>query len=202
MTGMALMLITIASAAKDIGTVGPVYSIGEPDMLEEMQAKLREKEASGELAALQARAIAKAKSHIETPEPVAGVRRCQVERTYRFDPSVRFDEPVADDKGRVIVPAGTVVNPLAHARLGTTWLLFDARDPKQVEVVRAEIARSKVPIKPILVGGSPVGLMREWQRQVFFDQGGRIVERLGIKAVPARVSQEGLALLIQEFPPQ
>lgn len=203
-TALASIAATVCFSvvAKDVGTIGPVYPIAEPDMLEEIRAKLKEKEDSGELAAIEEKARAQIRLHIETPEPVPGVRRSQVARTYRFDPSVRFDEPVADDKGRVIVPAGTVVNPLSHASLGSEWLLFDGRDPKQVETARAEIAASKLPVKPILVGGSPTALMREWQRQVFFDQGGRIVERLGIKAVPARVTQDGEQLLVQEFPPQ
>jgi conjugal transfer pilus assembly protein TraW len=190
------------AVARDLGTVGPVYPIAEPDMVEAIKDRLREKEASGELAQIEAEGKRRVMASIQTPAPVAGLRRAQVARTWHFDPSVKFDEAVLDDKGRVLVPAGTVANPLDVVSLRSTWFLFDGRDPKQVAMARAELAAAKGPIKPILVGGSPIPLSNEWKRPVYFDQGGRTVQRLGLTAVPARVTQDGRYLLIQEIPPK
>lgn len=187
---------------RDLGTVGPVYPIAEPDMVEAIKDRLREKEASGELAQIEAEGKRRVMASIQTPAPVPGLRRAQVARTWHFDPSVKFDEAVLDDKGRVLVPAGTVANPLDVVSLRSTWFLFDGRDPKQVAMARAELAAAKGPIKPILVGGSPIPLSNEWKRPVYFDQGGRTVQRLGLTAVPARVTQDGRFLLIQEIPPK
>lgn len=53
-------------------------------------------------------------------------------------------------------------------------------------------------MKPILVGGSYLDLMKAWNRQVFYDQEGALVRKLGITAVPAIVSQEGNRLRIDE----
>lgn len=189
------------ASARDIGVVGPVHPIAEPDMLEDIQARLRAKQAAGELERLQLEAQRRARQRIETPEPVAGIGRVLVPRTYRFDPSVRFDEAITDDKGRVVVPAGALANPLSVVSLRSALLLFDSRDPAQVKRARAEIRASREPITPILVGGSPMALMREWDLPVYFDQGGRIVHRLGVAAVPAKVTQEGRLLLVQEFLP-
>jgi conjugal transfer pilus assembly protein TraW len=186
---------------RDIGALGPVYPIAEPDMVDDIKGRLRAKEASGELAAIEAQARERVRRRIETPEPVPGLRRAQVARSYHFDPSVRFDETVVDAKGRVVVPAGALANPLSVVTLTSAWLLFDGRDPRQVALARAEVESSSRPVKPILVGGSPAALTREWGRQVFFDQGGRLVQRLGIQVVPARVTQDGQLLLVQEFPP-
>lgn len=190
------------AVGRDLGTVGPVYPIAEPDMVEAIKDRLREKEASGELAQIEAEGKRRVMASIQTPAPVPGLRRAQVPRTWHFDPSVKFDEAVLDDKGRVLVPAGTVANPLDVVSLRSTWFLFDGRDPKQVAMARAELAAAKGPIKPILVGGSPIPLSNEWKRPVYFDQGGRTVQRLGLTAVPARVTQDGRFLLIQEIPPK
>lgn len=200
---IALVIATSTMAwSRDLGAIGPVYPIAEPDMIEEIQAKLRQKEASGELADIEAKARARMQAQIETPAPVKGLRRAQVARAYHVDPSVRFEQAIYDDKGRVVVPAGTLANPLSVVTMNSTWLLFDARDPKQVALAKAEIDASRQPVKPILVGGSPAALMREWKRPVFFDQNGQIVQRFGIEAVPARIRQDGQVLLIEEFPPQ
>lgn len=198
----ALMCLRLADPvyARDLGAIGPVYPITEPDMLKEIEALLQEKQASGELARIEVAAQRRIQSNIMTPPPVAGLRNAQVVRSFHFDPSVKFDDPVLDDKGRVVIAAGTVANPLDVVTLRSTLLFFDARDAKQIAMVRAEILASTKPITAILVAGSPIGLSAEWKRPVYFDQGGRMVQRFGIAAVPARVSQDGRVLLVQEFP--
>ena len=45
----AALLISPIAAALDLGVIGPTYAIAEPDLLLELQAKLREKARSGEL---------------------------------------------------------------------------------------------------------------------------------------------------------
>ncbi|MBK8324891.1 MAG: hypothetical protein IPL06_20020 [Betaproteobacteria bacterium] len=57
-------------------------------------------------------------------------------------------------------------------------------------------ARGEI-VKPILVAGL-LDLIRRWKRPVFFDQGGALVARLGIRHVPALVSQDGLRLRVDE----
>jgi conjugal transfer pilus assembly protein TraW len=61
------------------------------------------------------------------------------------------------------------------------------------------MAESKVLVKPILVGGEPLKLMREWKREVFYDQGGALTRRFTIIQSPAVVSQEGKKLRVDEF---
>jgi conjugal transfer pilus assembly protein TraW len=200
---LVLCLLAVPAAqARDLGVIGPVHEIAEPDMLLDILTRLRAKEASGELARLEESARKRALQRIHTPEPVAGLRRAQVARQFHFDPSVRFDEPVLDDKGRVVVPAGTLANPLRVVGLRSQLLFFDGRDPVQVRQARREVEAARSRVTPILVGGSPLDLGRQWSRQIYFDQGGRMVRHFGIQAVPARVSQDGQLLLVQEFPPQ
>ena len=188
--------------ARDLGAIGPVHPITEPDMLKEIEAVLREKQASGELARIQAEAQRRIEARIVTPRPVEGMRRAQVPRSYPFDPSVRFDEAVVDERGRMVVPAGMLANPLAVVTLQSSLFFFDGRDAQQVALAKAEVEQHGMSVKPILVAGSPIELARLWKRAVFFDQDGRMVKRFGIEAVPARVSQQGLALLVQEIPPK
>ena len=197
---IAALLLTAGAQARDLGTVGPVYPIAEPDMVDAIKDRLRAQQASGELARIEAEGKRRIMASIQTPAPVPGLRRAQVPRAWHFDPSIHFDEAVLDDKGRVIVPAGTTANPLDVVSLRSTWLLFDGRDPRQVALARAELAAAKGPIKPILVGGSALQLSNEWKRPVYFDQGGRTVRRLGLTVVPARVTQDGRFLLVQEVP--
>lgn len=192
--------ITSATRADDLGVIGPVYPIAEKDLLASIETKLRAKERSGELAAIQAQAKKRAIRSIEEPQPVASLGKAQKARTYYFDPSVVVPYPITDDAGRALVAAGTRVNPLDTVTLSKRLLFFDARDPQQVRTAKALIDGEGGRIKPILTGGSYMNLMRGWKRAVYYDQDGALVKKLGIHAVPALVSQEGKRLRIDELP--
>ena len=184
--------------ARDLGTIGPVYPIAEPDLLDEIQAVLKAKEASGELGRLQAVAQARMRAHIETPAPVSGLAQAKTVRAWDFDPSVSFDEPIVDREGRTVIAAGTLANPLSVVRLRSVLLFIDGRDKRQLKLAEALIQRSDQPVTPILTAGSPAALSQLWQRPVYFDQEGMLVRRFGIRQVPALVSQEGQRLRVDE----
>ena len=77
-------------------------------------------------------------------------------------------------------------------------LFFDARDPRQVVRARQLIDVYQGRVKPILVAGSYLDLMKSWKLRVYYDQEGVLVRKFGITAVPAIVSQEGQRLRIDE----
>ena len=52
----------------------------------------------------------------------------------------------------------------------------------------------------MLLAGRPLELMRRHRRPFFFDQGGRLAARLGLRFTPALVAQDGTRLRITEFP--
>lgn len=190
-----------SAAAVDLGRAGPTYPIAEPSMLDDIQAILKEKQASGELARLQAGMVDRAKKMIETPAPVAGLARAGVRRQFHHDPSIRVDEALVDQNGRIVVPAGTVVNPLDYATFNQVYVFFDQRDEAQVKHV-AQLLKTEIrQVKLVLTGGNPIKLMEAWDRRVFFDQQGLLTKRFGIKAVPAIVRRDGALLSIEEVPP-
>ena len=189
----------LAAAALDLGKIGPTYPIAEPSFLEFIEARLREKERSGEIQRLQGEAQARAIASINTPPPVSGVKPTEKARTHYYDPSFTLDANLHDDKGHVLFPAGTRKNPLEVVSLSKHLLFFDARDAKQLERARALIDHYEGKVKPILVAGSYMDLMKRWQIRVYYDQQGSLTRRLGITQVPALVSQEGLRLRIDEL---
>jgi conjugal transfer pilus assembly protein TraW len=54
-------------------------------------------------------------------------------------------------------------------------------------------------VKLILTGGSYLDLMRRWKLAVFYDQQGHLTTQLGIRHVPALVTQDGKRLRIDEL---
>src|ERR1700674_361374 len=194
---VAAMLAACAPVrGEDLGVIGPVYAIAEPSFLTFIAKRLQEKQASGELARLENDAKARAEETVRHPGPVPGISKAKAARSFYFDPSVVLTSNVTDDKGNVLYPAGTRKNPLDVVSLSKHLLFFDATDAKQVAQAKSLIDYYGGKVKPILVAGSYLDLMKTWQIPVYFDQQGTLTKRLGIDQVPAIVSQEGQRLRV------
>lgn len=179
--------------------IGPVHPIVEPDMLDEIQKSLKEKEKSGELARLQKESIERAKHSIEHPKPVKGMTRAERNRTFYYDPSFRVPKTITDSEGRVVAEAGKMVNPLDYVNMSQYMLFIDGTDPLQVAKADGLHKHYAGNIKTILTNGAVLELSRQRGRQIYFDQGGTLVKKLGITKVPSLVSQDGKRLRIDEL---
>ncbi len=183
-------------AARDYGQHGAVWSIAEPDLLEQIRARLSHLEASGETArlnaALQRRTVAK----VERPDPVSGLAPATTTRTWTFNPTITVSADIRDAKGQVIIPRGTRVNPLDTVPLRRPLVFLDGDDPAALDWAAATFGKRNP--KMILVSGAPLKLMKARQMRVYFDQGGTLVRHFGIRAVPAVVEQKGRVLQVTE----
>ena len=196
-----LLLISGCALANDLGVVGPTYEIAERDLIEVMKDKFRRMEKSGELARVQDNYKQRVIDAVEKPKPVPGVSATEAIRTFYVDPTWTLDRNVVDEQGKLLFPSGTKVNPLDYAPLTQFLLFFDQREKAQVAFARRFIEQSKARVKPILVGGEPLKLMRQWKREVFYDQGGVLSRKFLLKQSPAIISQEGKRLRIDEIHP-
>jgi conjugal transfer pilus assembly protein TraW len=185
--------------AIDLGKIGPTYGIAEPHLLADIERRLREKERSGELQRLMDEARTRSVAAVRQPRPVPGLKPAESSRTFYVDPSFTLDRNIVDASGRLMFPAGTRKNPLEVVSLSRRLLFFDGRDPRQVIRARQLMAGNEARIKPILIGGSYLELMKSWRVPVYYDQQGMLTRRLGIRQVPALVSQDGLRLRIDEM---
>jgi conjugal transfer pilus assembly protein TraW len=198
----ATLMLPALSFATDLGTIGPVYSIQEPHLLDFIRKRLQEKERTGELKKLEEHARERSVNAVKQPTPVAGIKTTETARTFHYDPTFTLDRNVVDDRGNLLFAAGTRKNPLEIVSLSKHLLFFDARDQRQVTRARELLRFYEGRLKPILVGGSYLDLMKAWRTPVYYDQQGVLTRRLGIKQVPAIVSQEGQRLRIDELVPQ
>jgi len=190
------LAISSPVAARDYGQQGAVWAIAEPDLLTQIHARLTQLERTGETAKLNEELKRRTIARVNRPEPVAGLAAASVARSWRFDPTITVERDIADNKGRVIVAAGTRVNPLDTVPLRAPLIFLDGDEPGQIAWALRRYGASRA--KLILVKGAPLELMKARQRRFYFDQGGTLVKRFGIRAVPASVEQQGRVLVITE----
>lgn len=199
---LLLTLIALPAAlpvsARDYGQLGTVFPVMEPDLLAVIEQRLKAAEASGKIAAMQKTLVARTKARVMRPKPVAGLARAVKARSWSYDPTITVESDIRDQKGRVIAVKGQKINPLDHVPLRQSLVFLDGDDPAQV--AWALRATTQLNAKLILTNGSPFERMKAAQRRFFFDQGGKLTGKFGIRAVPAVVEADGPVLKVSEVP--
>ncbi len=190
------VLSTLPAFAADLGVRGATWPVAEPDLLEEIEARLAAMQRSGEMARIEREARSRARARLEEPEPVPGIAPAREARSRMFDPAIVVERDIRLPDGTPIAAAGARVNPLARHALTRDLLFVDGR--REAEIAWA-LAQER-PAKIVLLAGRPLKLMRQYGRPFFFDQGGRLAARFGLSFTPSLVEQAGSQLRITEIP--
>lgn len=193
--------IPVAGAGTDLGVIGQTYEIAEPSMLENIHAKLKTAEENDELAKIEKDMKARFIAYANRPRGVS-LPRTKAHKVRYFDPTVRFAQSIKDHEGNVLWPAGTSVNPLDYIAMSQQWIFFNADDPDQAAWAQAYVKRYPEQVRLILTQGAVLELMETWGIRLYFDQGGKLVERFGIETLPSVISQDGKRLRIDEVVPE
>lgn len=201
--------------AKDFGIHGAIYPIEEQDPIALIQQKLKEMEEKGEIEQHNKELQKKTKEAVERPKPVEGITKAEKNRIFYFDPTYVGKEDIKDHTGQIIYQKGSKINPLETVSLPYSLLFINGDDEQQKNWAREQIQKAcnndfdcKDSLKPcpggnipkiILIKGAPLSLTEEWSMPVYFDQAGALTKKLGIKHVPALVTQEKKLLRIEEI---
>ena len=96
----------------------------------------------------------------------------------------------------MLAAVGTRIDPFAHRPLTRDLLFIDGTREAEIAWALAHGRTSKI----VLLAGRPLDLARTHGRPFFFDQGGRLAERFGLRATPSLVTRDGAHLRITEIP--
>ena len=186
--------------AKDFGNRGANYPVAEESILLSLQKKFAELDLKKEGERM--RSIAE--ERVRNPIPVSGIIPAKETREFWHDPTYILTEDAVLPCGRVLYKAGTRVNPLDYMDLDRRLFFIDGREEKQVEWLRGQLLPDsssfdkKIEDRIILVGGSPPEVQDKLGFEVYFDQGGELTTRFGIRGSPAVAEQAGKNLKIVE----
>ena len=180
--------------AKDYGIVGHTYEIIEQDIIEYIKTRL----ALVDLKDLEEKTQEKVKASVMRPEPVSGITKAIKQKELYYDPTFVLEDAVRDHEGKIIHPKGTKINPLDKTSFSNVLIFIDGDDMTQVEYALQQYQSLNNKAKIILINGLPIELQRKNKIWIYFDQAGMLTTKLGIKHVPAIVTQEELKLKIIE----
>jgi len=195
----ALLSVCSDVCAEDMGRIGPVRPVREQDLLEAIRSQAAALQRSGQTETRRKEVEARAKAYTDRPPPL-GLQRASASRDAYIDPSITIPYDVRDAEGRVLVAAGTRVNPLDQVSLTRELVFVDGGDREQLQWLRRWVAQERRR-KIILVGGSirDVGRATGITTPLYFDQSGELTQALQVREVPAVVTQAGKQLRLRVF---
>ena len=180
--------------AKDYGVVGHSYEISEQDIVEYIKTKLQDVD----LESVNKQMQDQVHSTVNRPKAVEGLIKAEKSREYYYDPTYILDRDIYDHKGTLIHAVGTKINPLSKIPLSNALIFIDGDDDEQVKYALSEFRGLDRRAKIILTNGSPIALQKKHKIWIYFDQFGYLTKKFSIKHLPAKVTQSGLSLKIQE----
>lgn len=180
----------------DLGRIGPTWPIAEPDLAELLQARAANLD-------LPARAEA-ALARFWRQAPAITLPPAQTTTTRRFRPEVRTSSDLRDDRGRRLLPTGSLINPLQSLPLTARILVLDAQDPHEIAWARTQRDPNRATIH-LLANPDREGGWDGWQalqRQLdappfLLDR--QLAERLRVRATPSLIEADGVELVVREI---
>ncbi len=179
--------------AKNFGVYGNTFTINETDLLEVISSKLQELDVEK----WQKDFINRVQRSINRPSSIELPQAIE-SRTFYYDPSIRLKHNYKDHKGFIFARRGQVINPLDYVVMSQDLIFIDGDIEKQVSFAINYYNKHQTLAKIILVKGSALELILNKNIRVYFDQGGILVKRFNLKALPSIISQEGKLLKIEE----
>jgi conjugal transfer pilus assembly protein TraW len=206
---LLLSVLALNAAAENLGQKGDVYQT-DRDGRDQLKDIVRKKQQTGEVDKFWRSFRDRNVDAIKNPAPLGVASRYGYrleERELKFT----FPQDVKNERNQVVVPRGTVVEPLKIQPLTAGLIFIDGRDQKQVDYA---IARGrKQPLKIVLTAGSPYDLRVKYKDHdwwggtktipFYFDQRKMIIDQLqrlygiNISSVPATLYQRGDRLAIE-----
>lgn len=190
-----------AGRTGDLGVRGPVETISEPDMLEEIARRV----AALDLAALREQALAR----YWTRAVFEHLPAAREPRTRVIDPVIEAKADIALPDGTLLVRSGERLNPLDRLAFGLRLVVFDPTEPAQVQTART-LGESAGTLRPVYLatrldreaGWEGFRAIEDALDETVYLLTPDVRERFALERVPASVESAGRVFLVREHPPE
>jgi len=183
----ALLASSLALASGERLTLGETFPIAEPDALVEIQERA-------------GRVDWQAKMQKPTDQHAAFqsalLPYASEDRERLFDPTYTLPHDITDQQGMVIYPAGTTINVYARITMPGRVVVIGP-EPEHYRWL-SDVVQPTAQDVVLLANGNPVAVRASHELPVhLLDE--RMIERFGLQAAPAVVSQSGIQLKVREY---
>lgn len=181
------VFVAVAAQARDLGVLGTVWPIVEPDIRQAMVESAARVDWDAARQRMRDQAAAYGDSLPKRALPVASRTE-----TRWVDPSITasadIQAPIAGPDGeyawRVAVPAGTRVNPLRTFRPVSALLFFDGTSETQLAFVREVLAARPDDVQPVEAAGANPARLTEKLGRLVTSATDAMLGRFAVRSLP------------------
>lgn len=187
---VAVSLCLASSASAEgyyLGRYGNVYDISEPDMLSEIQRKVKP---------LNIDELRNSSSTFQ-PKNIVHLPRATRDNVFSVNMSYAIDHDITDGKGNLLYAKGFMYNPLKYVNYTGGIIAIDGTDPVQVEWFKKSKYFSNLRANLLLTDGIANQLGTELNRPVFYLTED-INKRLQFRSVPSIAVSNGDVMDVRE----
>jgi hypothetical protein len=159
--------------------VGRLYPIVEPNMLDEIHAKIRSMDWEKIKQTSKDKLLAKQQTHVELPDATQSY-------SYLVDMTVTIEQDIVAHNDEVIVAQGEQINPLRYMPLSKHYIFVDADNDTHIPLLR--YLKAQHPLSTVISTTLPEAA----ERKALFEEFGEIyhldpllAERFGLERVPS-----------------
>ena len=187
------LLCILLSAEQAAATLTRLESVGRTYPMEGRDIVQELKERAGQIDLL---VMQQVPQHYQ-PANLHALPRAEAERVFSVDPSYSLAQDITDSQRNLLYPQGFTFNPLHYAGLRGELVILDGSDSEQLAWFKASTyARDRRTIL-LLSGGFAAEVQEALQRPVYY-LSHDMAARLGLRAVPAVISQAKNILTVRE----
>jgi conjugal transfer pilus assembly protein TraW len=185
----------------DHGQRGATFEIAEPDMIEEMQRRMREFDWKKE------------KQHAidnfwETQKESISLPASEKNSERQIDMSIVSTKDIFNSSGQLIIKKGQSINPQKLLPMRTVYVVFDATDQKQVDIAKKIGDEMLKKNKPVIYMFTKMNTVKGWDHYnkitnlmnaPIYKLNQIIVDRFHIQALPSVIEGNGDGVLLKEI---
>lgn len=182
-----LLLLAGAFDASAAESIGQTFPIAEPDTLAEIQARGAGKDW---------KALMKSDPADNSAFKTAALPRAALDATRLFDPTYTMPRDLVGQDGKIIYRQGQQINVYERLKLPGRYVVIGP-EQEYMDWLR-DVVKPTASDRLFLVNGSLLEVRQRTKLPVMaVDE--RVIERFGLRAVPAVISQEGTKLRVREY---
>jgi len=195
-TGLVMLVMSIALGSvllassgqiKNIGTIGSTYPVIEPDLAEEVRARINKVK--------MARIMDEHRQNYKAKD-IYALPTAKRDRIFFVDMTFTLDHDIPGENGEIMYKRGLTWNPLEYVT-PPELVVINGEDDKQREWFEKSPYSKNLKIKLLTSAGFATPLIQQLQRPVYYLTK-PIADRLQLAAAPSVITKNGKKLMVQE----
>ena len=184
--------IPAAVSAKDLGTYGATYAIIEEDAI----GYLKKAIAGFDMEKFKKSQIEKIRNF--KPKDLVDLPVASQDRVFKVDMTGTIPDDIVGINGEVIYPKGYRYNPMEYVFMRRILVFIDGRDERQIQWYKKSLYTTDMRTMLLITDGSYWEVKNKLKTMVYYAKR-KIIDRMGIKAVPSVAVQNKTELEVREY---